>query len=486
MAVKSITQRWLLNTLGVILLVLVVVNIAAAYSIKNYFYSGVQQAMTSSADSNLKLIQMYSNDTTKNISNEIRGLVEGYSEKDRIELMALDFDGDVIYTSGGFSNIEGQDNPTDYIQALSSADGRGYATGKLETGEKYMSITTLVTVTNNEVSALRYMVSLRQVDRVILSLVLILVSVSIVIIIFVVVSGSFFINSIVRPVREIGVTVRKIAAGDMKVRMHRPSDDELGELCDTINYMADELSNSEQLKNEFISSVSHELRTPLTAIQGWSETILSIGVNDTETVRKGMRVITSETERLSGMVEELLDFSRIQDGRFKLVKDKMDILAELEEAVLMYTERAKRDGKYLNYDDLEMLPIIYGDRNRIRQVFINIIDNALKYSDAGDSVFVHAEAVDGYIVITVSDTGCGIAEKDLPMVKQKFYKANNTRRGSGIGLAVATEIIEMHGGTLEIESTENVGTRVTIRLPIDQEINEQSAEGFPTDTGKLE
>ena len=149
-----------------------------------------------------------------------------------------------------------------------------------------MAVTSLITVTNNQFSALRYMVSLEQVDSLLLKLVLLFIGVSIIIVLFVIISGSFFINSIVRPVREMGVTMRKIAAGDMKVRMRWDSQDELGELCETINYMADELSNSEQLKNEFISSVSHELRTPLTAIQGWSETILSIGVNDTETVKK--------------------------------------------------------------------------------------------------------------------------------------------------------------------------------------------------------
>ena len=125
-----------------------------------------------------------------------------------------------------------------------------------------------------------------------------------------------------------------------------------------------------------------------------------------------------------------------------------------------------------------MLPFIFGDRNRIRQVFINIIDNALKYSDEGDTVTVKAEADDANIIITVSDTGCGIAEKDLPLVKEKFYKANNTRRGSGIGLAVAVEIVSMHDGALEIDSEEGVGTTVTITLPIDKGQLDQTTVEF--------
>ncbi|MCI7351307.1 MAG: HAMP domain-containing histidine kinase, partial [Ruminococcus sp.] len=123
----------------------------------------------------------------------------------------------------------------------------------------------------------------------------------------------------------------------------------------------------------------------------------------------------------------------------------------------------------LVYDEPEMLPFISGDKNRIRQVFINVIDNAIKYSDKGGLVSIQAgETDDGFVEIDVSDTGCGISPADLPKIKTKFYKANHTRRGSGIGLAVADEIISMHGGTLDIISEQGVGTTVIIRLPIEK------------------
>ena len=276
-------------------------------------------------------------------------------------------------------------------------------------------------------------------------------------------SGMFFIKSIVYPVIQIGQIARKFAKGDFSERIEKTSDDELGELCDSINYMAEELSNTEAMKNEFISSVSHELRTPLTAIKGWSETMTTI--DDAETFKKGMRVITSETERLSQMVEELLDFSRIQDNRLSLNKDTIDILAELGETVLIYQERARALGITLNYYEPEMLPFVYGDKNRLRQVFINIVDNAIKYSDKGDTVSVEAYEENNEICISVSDTGMGISKEDLPKIKTKFFKANHTRRGSGIGLAVADEIIQRHGGTLEINSEQGVGTTVMITLP---------------------
>lgn len=461
---RSITFRWLLNTLGVIALILIIVNVLFDVSIKNYLYHIVEQNLVLSANSNYQLIELTSEDMTKNINQELRGIVENYNDKDQIELMSIDFSGHINYTSSGFQ-ADGLDNPPDYQQALSSADGTGYYVGYLPDGEKIMAYTCLIPVPNNEFSAFRYVVSLEGIDWLIFKLALFCFLLSCVILLFVLISGSFFVKSIVHPVREIGKAVNQMTEGDLSVRIERKSNDELGELCETINHMADALSNSEQLKNEFISSVSHELRTPLTAIQGWSETILSLGMDDKEAMQKGMRVITHETERLSDMVEELLDFSRIQSGRFKLVKDRLDILAELEEVVLIYTERARRDEKELIYHDVALLPVIYGDKNRIRQVFINIIDNALKYSDPGDRVTVSAEVLENEVKIIVEDTGCGISQKDLQHVTEKFFKANNTRRGSGIGLAVVREIIEMHDGNLEIDSVEGEGTTVTIILP---------------------
>jgi signal transduction histidine kinase len=247
--------------------------------------------------------------------------------------------------------------------------------------------------------------------------------------------------------------------------------------------MADELTAAENMKNEFISSVSHELRTPLTAIRGWAETINDMPY-DKETMQKGMHVILNETDRLSGMVEELLDFSRIQSGRFTLIQEKLDIVAELSDAVLIFTERAKQEDKKLFYEEPPEIAVIVGDRNRLRQVFINVIDNALKYSDAGDTVTVDATQDGELFTIRIADTGCGISKQDLPRVKEKFFKANNTRRGSGIGLAVANEIVSMLGGYMDIESELDVGTCVTIRLPLDQVDVLEDVESIP-DAGSI-
>ena len=187
---------------------------------------------------------------------------------------------------------------------------------------------------------------------------------------------------------------------------------------------------------------------------------------DHATLETGMGVIMRETERLSDMVEELLDFSRMQSGRLILETQRLDVVAELSEAVLIFTERAKQENKILQYEEPAEFAPVMGDKNRLRQVFVNILDNALKYSDSGDCVTVTVDIGPETVRVSVADTGCGISDEDLPNVKSKFYKGHTTRRGSGIGLAVADEIVAMHGGALELASQKDVGTTVLITLPL--------------------
>ncbi|MBQ6498522.1 MAG: HAMP domain-containing histidine kinase, partial [Ruminococcus sp.] len=318
-----------------------------------------------------------------------------------------------------------------------------------------------------ELGGVRYISSLRNADGKVLMYTLIAVAVGLIIILVVGLSGYYFIRSIVKPVRQMSETAQRIAQGDFSAKIDKMYDDEIGELSDSINDMASELDANEKLKNDFISRVSHELRTPLTAIKGWAET-MQYGVPDRITLEKGMSVIVKESSRLTSLVEELLDFSKLQSGRLTMQMERMDILAEIDEAVYMLKERALSEGKHLLYDDPEDMPIIYGDRNRLKQVFLNVIDNALKYTPEGGMIGVQAyqDFKDHTVKIVVADNGCGINPEDLPKVKDKFYKANQKINGSGIGLAVADEIIKMHKGSIDIESSPEVGTTVTITIPI--------------------
>ena len=440
------------------------VLLAFSVFINFYYYNSAKQYISSRLNMVSGMLSQYYADNPSSFTSEVRSIVENWSDKNRMELMTVSGSGQVSMTSSGFA-------PTfdvltqDYYDALKSGSS-GTFTGRLPSGEKVISISIVTPDTAGEFSVIRIMASTARIDRHIASLIIIAAVTFGAILSLMMFSGMYFVKSIVLPVRQLGATARRYARGDFSVRMPVQSDDEIGELCEIINKMADELSQSEAMRNEFISGVSHELRTPLTAIKGWAETIGSMP-DDSETIVKGMRVITSETERLSEMVEELLDFSRMQNGKFTLTKGNVDILAELGDAVLIYTEKAKKEGIELVYAEPEDLPAVYGDRNRLRQVFINVIDNAIKYSEKGGLVTVQAILADeNRIEIEVSDTGCGISPEDLPKIKTKFFRANHNKRGSGIGLAVADEIITMHSGTLEVFSEQGMGTTVVIMLPV--------------------
>lgn len=464
MAVKKITKRWLYNSFLVILVILSTFIVVFSFGLRGYYYNSVSHAVKQRAGANETLLITYSLDSTIDFPSQVRRMVEDFSDKDKMELMAIDANGHVFITSSGFEPEETISMP-DYQLAKESINGVGEFRGMVN-GENVYAVTYLSPVNSDDLSALRYVTSLSKVNQQIFLFIAVIACISIAIIFFVIMSSSYFISSIVNPVSDIGDTARRIAQGDLKARLQKLNDDELGDLCDIINHMAEELQTTENMKNEFISSVSHELRTPLTAIKGWGETLLNDTEMDRTTMNKGMSVIIKETERLSGMVEELLDFSRLQSGNLKMNMGKMDIIAEIEEVVLMYTERAKREGIELIWEETDSFFIVWGDVNRLRQVFVNIIDNAIKYSDMGDSVTISTCQQEDKILISVQDTGIGIAASDLPQVKNKFYKANSTRRGSGIGLAVADEIIQLHGGCLNLSSVQGEGTLVTISLPL--------------------
>ena len=465
----TITRRWVINNLGLITLVLLVLDFAFLYVIQNYYYGASQQYLNTKISSVTGVLSRYAQDADTSFSSEMRSTIENFSDKEKMELMAINSKGQVVLTSSGFTPEENTAMP-DYESAMDGGDGYWVGTVGKET---VMAVTVDISDLSTEYNAIRVVASLEQVKETLHTYIFGVTAICVGILLLLVITGVYFIRSIVQPIQQINATTKKFAKGDFSVRINDTSNDEIGDLCVSINQMADELSNTENMKNEFISSVSHELRTPLTAIKGWAETMCMEA--DPDTVQRGVHVIVNETERLSEMVEELLDFSRMQSGRFSLQCATMDVLAELGDAVLIYAEKAKRENIRIIYQEPEMLPFVYGDKNRIRQVFINVIDNAIKYSNPGSTITVSAEEVSGMIQVTITDNGVGISAADLPRVKTKFFKANHTRRGSGIGLAVADEIITMHGGRLDITSELNVGTNVTITLPIESQRRSSAA-----------
>ena len=459
---RSIGMRWMVNTLSVVAILLVVVNVAIYYFMRQFYYGSAESYLISEANAAEMVLTRLYEDYSSNYSSEVRRIIENFEKKDQMELMSVNKSGAVTLSSSGFSPDKEYNMP-DYEQALLIDDGMGVFIGQ-DGSENILAVTIIIARPSSSINALRFVCSLALVDNQLSAIMAVSLIISAFVLLVVILMGVYFVKSISVPLAQLSSTAKRLATGDFSERIPVTSKDEIGQLSSAFNDMANELENSEQIKNDFISSVSHELRTPLTAIKGWSET-LEAGY-DPETFSKGMKVISGETRRLERMVEELLDFSRIQSGRFSLQTTTLDVIAELEDALLIYIDKAKKENVSVSYNEPEFMCAVVGDKNRLRQVFINIIDNALKYTDGGGAIEIIADKTDSSVVISISDTGAGIAPEDLPKVKQKFYKANRTKHGSGIGLAVADEIVSMHGGTLELESELGIGTTVTITLPL--------------------
>ena len=470
MAATGITRRWVRGSLLITVLVILAAEVVFLYTGYRDLYGGVQRAAESRFSTIAGRLQATgtagdANETSESRGQALRRTVEQFDEKDKFEFMLLDAQGVILATSSGTMTRD-LTGGTDFLLAQTSAGGKGNDIFTTPQGERVMAVTELVPYAAGNVAAMRLVTSLTLVDRQWWNMCTAAAGLGALVLVFTIWSGLFFVRSIVRPLGEIEATATKIAKGDVQVRLpDNRYNDEVGRLCTTINQMAEDLAETERLKNEFISSVSHELRTPLTSIKGWVETISNIDDPTDINYRRGLSVIGTETDRLYTMVEELLDFSRLQNG-IKLNCEVLDFVAEATDAALFVEARIRQEGLHLVYDEPPEPYPVWADPARLRQVFVNVFDNAIKYSPPEGTIFFTLTRTATTVTASIRDQGRGIAPDDLQNVKMKFFKAKNAVRGSGIGLAVVDEITKALGGTADITSTLGQGTTVTITLPI--------------------
>ena len=461
--ITGIRKRWMVNSISVVLFIVLLAVAAFSAAMGSYYYSTLSESLKQKAENAISSFDYYR--TEAEYYDNARAVVAGEPNSDKLEVEYLDADGQIRFSSSDLTAFRSPGTP-DIAEAISMKRTKVWIGADPSTGEHIMAASSPLMIDGEVVGVMRYVTSLNKVDKQIIIIVAIALGIGLGILGMVYFSNLYFIRSIVDPVAGITETAKRIAAGSYGVQIEKRYDDEIGALTDTINDMSLKINQSEKMKNEFISSVSHELRTPLTAINGWAETIMNGEVRDAGDVKKGMGIIVSEARRLTNMVEELLEFSRIQDGRFTLSVEPMDIKAELEDAVYTYREFFRREGIELNHFDCdEEFPPIAGDPERLRQVFCNLLDNAAKHGGSGKRIDTAIARDEDQVVITIRDYGPGIPAEELPHVKYKFYKGSSKARGSGIGLAVCDEIITRHEGTLDIDNAEGGGCIVTIQLP---------------------
>ncbi len=465
--IKGLQSRWLKNMVATILVLVLLCVTVLSLVVSGYYYSALEEDMEARADSAIGFLKEYQNESSESYRELCKKYVRSFRSKEDMYLDFISTDHKLLASSDTETvgwTVAGEDIDR-AIEELEPV----IVTGSYVTGDRYMILSVpLLRDGSRVVGVLRYVNSLERVDRQISRFALTAAFVGCLLLAVVYAGGRYYVKSILEPVSEITATAKRIAAGGYGVQIKGKFQDEIGELSDTINDMSNNLAQSEKTQSEFMSSVSHELRTPLTAISGWSETLLDTGVSvDTAEARRGLSIILRETRRLTSMVEELLEFSRMQDGRFKLNVSMSDIRSEFEDTVFMYGSRLQQEEINLEYlDNDDEIPEIPCDTSRMRQVFLNILDNGAKHGGEGGRITAEIRLEGREVVIRIRDFGPGVPEEELPLIKKKFYKGSSKARGSGIGLAVCEEIVTMHGGSLEITNAEGGGTLVTIRLPV--------------------
>ena len=461
--ITGLRKRWLINSLSPIFVVALLIAGTFCVVMTNYYYNMMLAGLKTRA---ANASDYFTSNTMTSIGEfyqNANSFASEFSERDRIELQFISSSGKILVSSYGLTAGMAPDTP-DIAEAFQTKEIRPFRGADPHTGEHIMSVCAPLLLDGQVVGAMRYVTSMSGVSRELLITVGAAIGLLIVGVGMVYVSNMVFINNVVEPVAEVTETAKRIARGSYGMQMENHYRDEIGQLIDAINNMSAQISKSEKVKSEFISSVSHELRTPLTAINGWGETLLED--NDPKQMKRGVQIILKESRRLTNMVEELLDFSKMEDGRFTLRIEQVDIQAEFEDTIYTYMELFRQDATELHYESCdELFPPIPGDPERLKQVFCNVLDNAAKHGGAGGRIDAAVTAEEGSVTITVRDHGPGIPEAELPFVKQKFYKGSSKVRGSGIGLAVCDEIIRLHGGTFDIGNAEGGGCVVTVTLP---------------------
>ena len=465
--VQGLRRRWITGSIGPVVVILLLVSVLISVGFASNYYNSAKSTLRAKAAAGADYFNTYVMTSYREYYRSATLYAAAFEDSDRIELQFLNSAGRVEVTTRGLTAATYPNTP-EVLRAVETGQVQDFIGRDSETGERILAVSSLLKFNGQVVGVMRYVTAVRDIDRQVLLTVLVVCGVMLAVVGLIILSSMIFINNVVAPVSAVSEAAKRISGGSYGEQIPNKYSDEMGELVGNINDMSRKIGESEKMKSEFISSVSHELRTPLTAINGWGETLLADESGDVQQLRRGLGIIVKESRRLTDMVEELLQFSRMEDGRFTLQVEDVDLQAELEDAVYTYRELFQQDGIALEYTSDKAIyeEPITGDPDSLKQVFCNLLDNAAKHGGSGKRIAVHLRQADGGYEIAIRDFGPGIPEAELPYVKQKFYKGSSKARGSGIGLAVCDEIVHRHGGTLTIENAQGGGTVVTIWLPL--------------------
>ena len=468
---RTIKSRLVKSFSIVIFITILVLDILLITFVRKYYYDNMNDLLKNQLQVTTNFYKKYFN--LYSLEENIYDSLDSFWEQTDAQIQIYYNTGSMLMDSIGV--VEDNVKYIDVQKSLQGEKNNRWIGNVSYYDYKVMALSTPIESDGKVIGVMRLVVSLEAVDKGISNIIVFFLIISITVLIFSILVSTILAKNIVVPIKKLTIVAEEMAGGDLGVRSDTNSRDEIGKLAKTLDYMAEEIQKREQLKNEFISSISHELRTPLTAIKGWVIT-LDDSQTDKDTLKMGLNIIEKETDRLVNMVEELLDFSRLSSGKMTLNKKEVSIKAISDYIDVYMSARARRENKRLNINLDSENKKIYVDIDRIKQVLINLLDNAFKFTEAEGTISISFTAVEGSLKIVVQDDGSVITKEDLPRVKEKFYKGKNAKSKNGIGLSICDEIVKLHNGEIFIESEEGKGTLVTVILPVikEEEANEKT------------
>lgn len=461
---NSIRSRIILSFIMVITLIMLILGALFIGMIRQYYYGSARQALHERATVTESFYDQYL--AYRSLQEKSRYILENNAIDDFIRIEIVDPARYLVMDSYGFTPNKLISTP-DIIQAL-AGEASTWSGKDPETGENILAVSRPLREDGHTIGVIRYTTSLEQTDAAVRKITISAVGIGLAIILLSLSVSLLVSKTIIRPIRELTGVAHQMAGGNFHVKAQKRNEDEVGHLAETLNVMSDQIVKTEKLKNDFISSISHDLRTPLTSIKGWSETLVSTDPHNREETILGLGVIAKETDRLIGLVEDLLDFSKLQSSGLKLELEPVPLRRLLEEVCLQFAASAHHQSVGFKVNLSHEYIVISGDPNRLKQLFVNLLDNAFKYTPKGGVVTLSLyKSADGKrAAVDTSDTGEGIPANDLPHVTRKFYKGATPHPGSGLGLSICQELAALHRGTLNIASELGRGTTVTVTFPL--------------------
>ncbi len=458
---KGITGRLVSSYFLIIFLTVAVLEIFLIVALNKYYYTNMESLMENQIKASADFYNSYF--SSASLEKNIQDNADIFWKNTNAEVQIINTDKEMLLNSVG-NFIEGKIDDSDVRKALEGKTGTLIVKDE-KTKEKLLYVSYPLSPSGKIEGVLRFVTSLSEVDKIIRNITTIFIAIGAAVILISGMVGIMLSNSIIKPIKEITEMSRKIASGRFNERLNIKRDDELGNLAESFNFMAEEILKNDKLKNEFIASVSHELRTPLTSIKGWAATIKAGDLKDKNELLEGLNIIEKESDRLTQMVAELLDFSRLVSGKVSLKKDYIDIRNNVKYIEKQFKPRAERQKLNFNLQLQENIHLIFADENRVNQVIINVLDNAFKFTSEDGNIDIAVFNKDSYVVIEVVDSGTGIPSEELPLVMEKFFKGKSSMSKNGLGLSICKEIVELHGGSIKVDSKYGQGTKVTIAFP---------------------